>query len=98
MAELMIDRTQAQFTLHGFEGSLDLRELDVTFPQHGRIFPSQIRAQQIMSIPLFRFTELVFVRREGERLARDLFVGLGHANRDEPKCPSSFFLGSADTQ
>src|SRR5215469_5547361 len=36
-----------------------------------------------MAIPLFRLAEPVFVGGEGECLARDLFVGLGHANRDK---------------
>src|ERR1700730_5868594 len=98
MAELMIDRTQAQITLHGFESGLDLRELDVALPEHARIFSRQIGAQQVMAIALLRLTEFRFVRGEGEGLRRDLLSGFRHADLDEPKRAPGFLLGRADAQ
>jgi len=47
---LMIDGTQAEFTLQSFEGRFDLGQEDVEFPEHFRLFHQQVRAQQIMAI------------------------------------------------
>jgi len=38
LLQLMIDRTQSQFAFEGFEGRLNLGELDVAFPQHRGVF------------------------------------------------------------
>ena len=98
MAELMINRTQAQFALQGLESGLDLGELDVTFPEHARIFPGQIRAQQIMTITQFRLAEFLLVDGEGECFASDRFIGFRYPDRDESEGPPGFFFGSADAQ
>jgi hypothetical protein len=94
----MIDRPQTQFTLHRFESGFDLCQLDIAFPEHSRIFTGEIRAQQIMSVPLLRLLQLFFIGGNGERFRRHLLVRLGHSYGDESKRSSGFFFRCANTQ
>ena len=67
LLELVVDGAQAEVVLEVLEGRLDLGQLDVELPQVGRVLPTQIGAQQVVSLALAHFSELLAIELEAER-------------------------------
>ena len=70
--------SDGQIVLQSAKDRFDLRELNLVSPQHGRIFPAKIRAQQIMTFAANGLPELVLSQGEGERLGVDRLLRLRH--------------------
>src|ERR1044071_4530571 len=94
--ELMIDGPNTQFTLQRSEYTLDLCQLHIAGPQHRRVCPSEIAAQQIVSIALFGSPELRLVGVKRKCRARDFLIFLRKPDLHEPESPPCLFLRRAD--
>ena len=75
---LVMNGSDGQIVLQSAKDRFDLRELNLVSPQHGRIFPAKIRAQQIMTFAAKGLPELVLSQGEGERLRVDQLLRLRH--------------------
>jgi len=75
---LVMNGSDGQIVLQSAKDRFDLRELNLVSPQHGRIFPAKIRAQQIMTFAAKGLPELVLSQGEGERLRVDRLLRLRH--------------------
>src|SRR5439155_14954017 len=64
--ELMVDWAQIEIVLHGFEGGLDLNELDIELPQVGGILAAKLITQKIASCTSPDLTQLLAIECETE--------------------------------
>ena len=80
-----------QIVLEGFEGGLDLDELDVEPPQLGRVLAAQIGAQQIAAFAPSHLAQLGAIEREAER-------GPLLRHRDVDEAPGGRRLGARRTE
>src|SRR6266851_3803475 len=98
MPQLMVKGANAQFALHRFEGSLDLRQLYVALPQDRRIFPYQIGAQQIVTILQLSRPQLGLVDSEAKVVAHDRFTFARDMDLQETINTACSFPCRADAQ
>ena len=63
---LMVDGTQVQVVLDGFEGSFDFGKLDVEAPQLGGVASAEIGAQQVAAFAAVRGAQFGPVKPETE--------------------------------
>src|SRR5882724_10316778 len=85
MLQLMMNGTDAKFTLERAKYRFDLCQLHVTRPQHARISCGKVGAQQVMSVTPFRLLEFFLIQTKLERLPRDLLAFLWYLHLHELK-------------
>src|SRR3954451_23931149 len=95
--ELMIDGPDTEFAFQRSKHTLDLRQLHVACPQHGRVFAREIAAQQIVSVALLGSLELRLVSVKREGIAPGLFVLPRKLNLHKAESAARFLPRSPDT-
>src|ERR1700680_4671695 len=97
MLQLMMNGTDAKFTLERTEYRFDLCQLHVTRPQHARISCGKVGAQQVVSVTPFRLLEFFLIYTKLEGLARDLLAFLWYLHLHEPECAARLSFRGAQT-
>lgn len=92
---LMVDGTDGQIAFEFFEGLLNLRELDVVFPERSGIFTAEIGAQQVVAFTTADLAELFLVQDEGERLCIDGLMLIRQRDGHQAISTPCLFFGRA---
>jgi hypothetical protein len=88
----MVNRTQSEIALQRPECRLDIRQLNITGPQHRRIFRRQIRPQQVVTIALLGLSQFDLLDAKVKRSPRDRLGGRRKGDGYESnERPASFF-------